>query len=65
MMMNYDLYRLKKMKDDNLYYASKIAQIENRRNGENDPLIDSQINVYQERLIKNRATSDRIRAKYN
>lgn len=65
MMMNYDLYRLKKMKDDNLYFASKIAQIENRRNGENDPLIDSQINVYQERLIKNRATSDRIRAKYN
>ena len=65
MMMNYDLFRLKKMKDDNLYFASKIAQIENRRNGENDPLIDSQINVYQERLIKNRATADRIRAKYN
>lgn len=63
--MELDLARLKRMEDDNKYFASKIAQIANRRNGENSPLIDSQIEIYQNKLIKNRAIAARIRSKYN
>lgn len=65
MVMNFDLFRLKSMDDKNKYYSMKIAQIAARQRGENDPMIDYQIGIYQDKIIKNRATAERIRSKYN
>lgn len=64
MVMNFDLWRLKTMDDKNRYYSMKIAQIANHQRGENDPLLDYQIGIYQDKIIKNRATAERIRGKY-
>lgn len=45
--------------------AMKIARLNNRRYGTENPDLDRQIEVYQDAIIKKRAESLRIEAKYN
>lgn len=44
--------------------AMKIARLNNRRNGTNDPEIDRQIEIYQDELIKKQGKILQIEAKY-
>lgn len=45
--------------------AMKIARLNNRRNGSEDPSLDRQIETYQDAIIKKRAQNIAIEAKYN
>lgn len=45
--------------------AMKIARLNNRRYGDENPDLERQIEVYQDAIIKKRAESMRIEAKYN
>lgn len=45
--------------------AMKIARLNNRRNGSENPSLDSQIETYQDAIIKKRAQNIETEAKYN
>lgn len=52
-MKNINLMRIDNMRARNQQHAMKISQAINRRDGTNDPQIDREIEIYQEKIIKN------------
>lgn len=60
-----DLWRIDNMRRNNDTFAMKINQAVNKKNGQNDPQLDRQIEVYQEAIIKNRAKIADIIDSYN
>jgi hypothetical protein len=53
-----------KLRRDNEYFAMKISQAINKKNGTNDPDLDHRIEVYQDKIIKNEHTIAEIEAQY-
>lgn len=62
---SYDIYRLNGMEDSNTLMAMKLTQINNKRNGTNDVSLDYQMEVYQNKIIKNKAKQEQIRDRYS
>ncbi|ASU03606.1 hypothetical protein RISINGSUN_64 [Erwinia phage vB_EamM_RisingSun] len=60
-----DLWRIDNMRRNNEMFAMKINQAINKKNGQNDPQLDRQIEVYQDEIIKNRAKIESIIESYN
>ena len=56
--------RIEKMRRDNEYFAMKISQAINKRNGTNDPELDRRIEIYQDKIIRNDHTIAEIEADY-
>jgi len=56
--------RIEKMRRDNEYFAMKISQAINKRNGTNDPDLDRRIEIYQDKIIRNDHTIAEIEADY-
>lgn len=63
-MVDINLRRIKNLHESNKMLAFKIEQASNKRNGVNDPNIDRQIEIFQDKIIKNNAAVERIRGKY-
>lgn len=63
-MVEVNLRRIKNLHESNKMLAFKIEQANNKRNGVNDPNIDRQIEILQDKIIKNKAVEERIRGKY-
>lgn len=63
-MVEVNLRRIKSLHESNKILAFKIEQANNKRNGVNDPNIDRQIEILQDKIIKNKAAEERIRGKY-
>jgi len=64
-MKNINLARIDNMRDKNQSYAMKISQAINRRDGTNDPQIDRQIEIYQEKIARNEYTIEQIIKSYD
>lgn len=60
-----DLWRIDNMRRNNEMFAMKINQAVNKKNGQTDPQLDRQIEIYQNEIIKNRAKIDGIIESYN
>ena len=56
--------RIEKMRRDNEYFAMKISQAINLRNGTNDPELDRRIEIYQDKIIRHDNTISEIEADY-
>jgi hypothetical protein len=56
--------RIERMRRDNEYFAMKISQAINKRNGTNDPELDRRIEIYQDKIIRNDHTISEIEADY-
>lgn len=61
---NINLARIENMRKKNQTHAMKISQAVNKRDGTNDPQIDHQIEVYQEKIILNEAAIANIIKEY-
>ena len=64
-MKNINLMRIDNMRAKNQQHAMKISQAINRRDGTNDPQIDREIEIYQERIIKNEHAIEQIIKSYD
>jgi len=53
-----------KLRRDNEYFAMKISQAINKRNGSPDPDLDRRIEIYQDKIIKNDHSISEIEAQY-
>lgn len=63
--MNRDVRALVKSNQDIEMLAMKIARLNNRRNGTDNPDLDRQIETYQDAILKKRSNVIRIESKYN
>ncbi|AEV89544.1 putative virion structural protein [Pseudomonas phage OBP] len=63
--MKGDVKTLVKSGQDIDMLAMKIARLNNRRNGTDNPDLDRQIETYQDAILKKRANMVRIESKYN
>lgn len=62
---NLNLTRIDNMRAKNQQHAMKISQAINRRDGSNDPQIDREIEIYQEKIIRNENTIEHIIRSYD
>lgn len=62
--MNLNIARINKARSDNELFAAKISQAVNLKNGSQDPVLDHQIEIYQDEIIKNVALIERIEKEY-
>lgn len=62
---NINLARIENMRKRNQTHAMKISQAVNKRDGTNDPQIDHQIEIYQEKIIRNEAAIEAIIRDYD
>lgn len=60
----YDLSRIRSLRESSELSAMKIEQISNRMNGQVDPKLERQIEIHQNNIIKNRAKIESIEARY-
>lgn len=64
-MKNVNLARIDNMRAKNQQHAMKISQAINRRDGTNDPQIDREIEIYQQKIIRNEHAIEEIIKSYD
>lgn len=62
---NLNLARIDNMRAKNQQHAMKISQAINRRDGTNDPQIDREIEIYQQKIIRNEHAIEEIIKSYD
>ena len=61
---NINLARIENMRAKNQQHAMKISQAINKRDGTNDPQIDRQIEIYQDKIVRNEHEIEQIIKSY-
>lgn len=62
---NVNLARIDNMRAKNQQHAMKISQAINKRDGTNDPQIDREIEIYQDKIVKNEHAIEQIIRSYD